>query len=96
MWRPKDWPKSKCDTCKRKEEDSYGLYCDLACGEYTAWRNREWGADLLLGLVRQSGKQGFLDINGEFNESMLMTKVLPHGIQVFIPDDPKEEANSGH
>jgi len=47
-WRPKDWPICPCDACTRKEEDEYGLYCDLTCGKNTDWLWREEGADAML------------------------------------------------
>ena len=35
---------SPCDTCEQKEEDEYGLVCDIACGAYTANANFMLGA----------------------------------------------------
>ena len=46
-WRPKDWPKCPCDGCENKVEDVYGMVCDIACGQHTAWCNQEAGADLM-------------------------------------------------
>jgi len=51
-WRPEGWPKCPCDECEKKEEDEYGLLCNLACGKYTAWLNREAGADAMLEVRR--------------------------------------------
>ena len=35
--------KNPCENCDRKQEDEYGLLCDLACGGYTAWLNYQAG-----------------------------------------------------
>jgi len=35
--------KNPCDKCERKEEDEYGLVCDLACGKHSAWFNHQEG-----------------------------------------------------
>ena len=56
-WRPEGWPKCPCDECEKKEEDEYGLLCNLACGKYTAWLNREAGADALLEMLREQGME---------------------------------------
>lgn len=47
-WRPDNWPKNPCIDCPNKQEDIYGLICDLACGKHTAWLNFEAGADAML------------------------------------------------
>ena len=52
-WRPKGWPKDPCDGCIKKQEDTYGLMCDLACGKHSAWSNRESGADTILEALEQ-------------------------------------------
>jgi len=54
-WRPKDWPKCPCDDCEKKEIDKWGMICDIVCGEYSAWLNREDGADLMLKALRFNG-----------------------------------------
>jgi len=40
--------KDPCDGCKQKEEDDWGLVCDIACGLAFAYGNYEAGADALL------------------------------------------------
>jgi len=47
MYRPDGWPKCPCDDCPDKEEDNYGMLCDLACGKHSAWINFEAGADAM-------------------------------------------------
>ena len=37
--------KDPCRDCKRKIEDDYGLFCDLACGKHTAWVNYQAGRE---------------------------------------------------
>lgn len=53
-YRPDDWPKCPCDECDRKVIDDYGYFCDLACGERTAWLNREAGADAILKAIMEA------------------------------------------
>lgn len=56
-WRPDNWSKCPCDECDGKVIDDYGYFCDLACGERTAWLNREAGADAILKALRNGGIQ---------------------------------------
>lgn len=37
--KSQNFPANPCIDCKQKQEDAYGLLCDLACGLYTAWLN---------------------------------------------------------
>ena len=32
-----------CIGCKEKQEDEYGLFCDLACGKATSYASYQWG-----------------------------------------------------
>jgi len=51
-YRPPNWPPCPCDGCPKKEEDCYGLVCDLVCGKNSAWVNHEAGADALWEAVK--------------------------------------------
>ena len=49
-WRPLNWDEinpDHCKDCPDKMIDDYGMLCDLSCGKYSAYRNRENGADKL-------------------------------------------------
>lgn len=58
MWRPlENWKKNPCENCPDKQEDKYGLLCDLACGKHTAYLNREVGADAMLEALFKLAKE---------------------------------------
>jgi hypothetical protein len=35
--------KDPCIDCKDKIIDKYGWYCDISCGQHTAWENHQAG-----------------------------------------------------
>ena len=75
-WRPPNWPKCPCDGCERKVMDGYGLLCDLSCGEYTAWLNREAGADAMYAALEEELKKVYIGL-----------RVLGDGRLIFIEDN---------
>lgn len=82
MWRPDDWPKCPCDDCERKEDDKYGRLCDLACGKYSAYLNREVGANAMQKALIKWIKSHELteycpDEGDSFNAYLLPVKELP-------------------
>jgi len=92
-WRPPNWDKvnpDPCTGCKRKEVDDYGFVCDLACGEHSAYLQREAGADAMLEALKATGihtTQGYM---GAYRYALGLTgKSTDKGQLFFIPD--KEE-----
>lgn len=47
--------KDPCKKCNDKEIDSYGYYCDLACGKHTAYLNQKLGAEKVLEYLNDKG-----------------------------------------
>jgi len=45
--------KDPCVDCDKKQEDEYGLYCDLSCGKATAYANYQWGVKSVLLWIRR-------------------------------------------
>lgn len=85
MYRPDNWEGNPCDGCPQKEEDSYGLFCDLACGKHSAYINKEDGADAMLVALRVAGFHitigQILEIEGK------KIKVTKNQTLALIPDE---------
>lgn len=56
MYRPPNWKPNPCDGCDKKEEDEYGLYCNIVCGKATAHSNYEAGADAMYEAIWEMAK----------------------------------------
>ena len=41
-----------CVNCKERQEDSYGLFCDISCGKATAYANYQWGVKSVFAWIR--------------------------------------------
>jgi len=41
-----------CEGCAGRQEDEYGLYCDLSCGKATAYANYQWGVKTMMAWIR--------------------------------------------
>jgi hypothetical protein len=54
--------KDPCKKCKRREEDSYGMVCNLWCGKHTYYVTYMYGVDSLLKLLQK----GISDGNGGY------------------------------
>ena len=63
-WRPEGWDKCSCDGCEMRNEDEYGLVCDLTCGQHTAWLNKEAGADAMLRSLEELHKTIYAQLRG--------------------------------
>jgi len=87
-YRPEGWKPNPCDGCKDKEEDEYGLYCNIVCGKATAHASYEAGADAIL--------KSLLD-NGVFTyghhtpDVPLIDAPYVSGYWCFIPEEQDEE-----
>ena len=61
-WRPsKNWKPDPCRDCERKRTDQWGLICDIACGEHSAYRNYEAGANAMLEAIKKLTNQEQID-----------------------------------
>ena len=76
MWRPDDWPKNPCDDCPDKNEDQWGLFCDIACGEHTAWLNHEAGANAILEALYAEVKGGWCRLEKVGNEVFVIWNLV--------------------
>ncbi len=54
-YRPDGWGVNPCEKCTARLDDEFGRYCDLSCGQYSAWCNREAGADAMLEALKNQG-----------------------------------------
>ncbi len=62
-WRPKNWPVNPCLNCPDKVEDSYGLFCDLACMKATRYWEREAGADAMYQPAYAKGRKDYVKLS---------------------------------
>ena len=92
-WRPPNWDKvnpDPCTGCKRKEVDGYGFVCDLACGEHSAYLQREAGADaMLLALIEEESLYQNTKGMQDGADSAVLSVLVPNkkGWVVLIPDE---------
>ena len=68
MWRSDDWKKrhpNPCENCTRKEEDEYGMLCDISCGGYTHHLTFESGADAMLSALENEPLVDIAHVSGK-------------------------------
>jgi len=96
MWKPKNWSKNPCDDCPNKQEDIYGLLCDLACGKHTAYLNHEAGADAILEALKKQAihirHAGWVDVTSNLSEIAHDMGIYGKtGYLAFIPEEEVKE-----
>ena len=86
-WRPENWEGCPCDDCLLKQGDEYGLICDLSCGKYSAWANKEAGAAAMLEALEAKGS--FIVGAKSGADDSILNYSIPNegGWLVFIPEE---------